>query len=986
MLELVNISRLYKQKKGPTVKALDNVNITFNEKGMVFILGKSGSGKSTLLNVIGGLDKYTSGELFIKGKSTKAFKQNEFDSYRNTMIGFIFQEYNVLDEFNVGQNIGIALELQGKKATSEAINEILTTLDMQGYAHRKPNTLSGGQKQRVAIARALVKNPEIIMADEPTGALDSKTGIQLFEALKVLSKEKLVIVVTHDHEFAETYGDRIIEFSDGQVIRDVTKITKNETESAPTTFSEDGISIDAGYVLTEEDLRQINEYLRQKRTKVAIKIENLGAKFSETTQPEAAVHTEKVTLIRSRLPFKNALRMGASALKHKRFRLVLSILLASVAFTMFTLTDMMSHFNPQLITINQMTTLDITHSRVNQVNRIPYEDSDYYNETQINLLKSDMDALNAQDANTNYFPIIESYAFSYPLTQNVADIAGFSSKESIYSKTYITTQPTITTLKKQDLSSAGITMLAGELPVAYNEIAIPSFIYYIYETYGYAPTSGNLSVAITKPSDLINKKYDNFTITGIVDTGYSLETFTKYVNKSNEGLLAYLFGVSPDSYLKAGFNYTFFVSENYFVDHELPKTYSSLEFGPYSVLYMDPANSTKRGGSFSSAGAIESLNANNQIIYFDNTRTLASLTSKEIIVNFDYIIQWNFEIFEAKYSAEQQLVETLTNTNQNDQYIAQMLNDYYFVFGYEKADIKPYTAWDEDEQEMYRYNYYTALTYMLILYEENPYQPELVGKNLVTNAIQTEIDKLNLTDIAVNFGSVHMWEDQKSVYEGYTIVGFEHDYYAQGQTAYISNELITLMHLEENGPYSAAVAYHGSERASVNKFVNKMMPQKINMGKLFVGSNEVIDSLTNITIFMVALSQVFKVVGIIFAVFAALLLVNFITLSISFKKQEVGILRAIGARGIDVATIFMNEAGIIATINIILALIFTLSVSGYVNSYYMAATASRAALLAIGFRQIVLLFLISFGIALVSSFIPVFRLSLKKPIDAIKDR
>lgn len=171
MLELRNISRIYKQKKGPQVAALDQVSLTFNKKGMVFILGKSGSGKSTLLNVIGGLDKYTSGDLLIKGKSTKTFTQSEFDSYRNTMIGFIFQEYNVLDDFTVGQNIGIALELQGKKADSATINEYLDLLDMLGYATRKPNTLSGGQKQRVAIARALVKNPEIIMADEPTGAL-----------------------------------------------------------------------------------------------------------------------------------------------------------------------------------------------------------------------------------------------------------------------------------------------------------------------------------------------------------------------------------------------------------------------------------------------------------------------------------------------------------------------------------------------------------------------------------------------------------------------------------------------------------------------------------------------------------------------------------------------------------------------------------------------------------------------------------------------
>src|SRR5690554_2666783 len=223
MIELRNISRTYKPKKGEEVRALNKINLTFGSTGMVFVLGKSGSGKSTLLNVIGGLDKYDEGDLLIQGKSTSDFKQSDFDSDRNTMIGFIFQEYNVLDNFTVAQNIGLALELQGKKATNEAINNILDSVDLNGYARRKPNELSGGQKQRVAIARALVKDPKVIMADEPTGALDSNTGKQVLETLEKLSETRLVIVVSHDRESAETYGSRVIEFKDGEVISDVTR-------------------------------------------------------------------------------------------------------------------------------------------------------------------------------------------------------------------------------------------------------------------------------------------------------------------------------------------------------------------------------------------------------------------------------------------------------------------------------------------------------------------------------------------------------------------------------------------------------------------------------------------------------------------------------------------------------------------------------------------------------------------------------------------
>ena len=201
------------------MRALDNVSLAFPDKGMVFLLGKFDSGKSTLLNVYGGPDAPTQGEVIVKGRSSKDFSTEDFDSYRNTYVGFIFQEYNILNEFTVEDNIALALELQSKPKDEELIAKLLADVDLQQFAKRKPNTLSGGQKQRVAIARALVKNPEVIMADEPTGALDSNTGKQVFDTLKRLSQDKLVVVVSHDREFAELYADRIIELKDGHIVR-----------------------------------------------------------------------------------------------------------------------------------------------------------------------------------------------------------------------------------------------------------------------------------------------------------------------------------------------------------------------------------------------------------------------------------------------------------------------------------------------------------------------------------------------------------------------------------------------------------------------------------------------------------------------------------------------------------------------------------------------------------------------------------------------
>ncbi len=218
MIELKNVSKSYRLANGIEKKALNCVSLNFPDTGLVFVVGKSGSGKSTLLNIIGGLDKEDSGEVVIDGKSLKHFKNEDYDYYRNEYIGFVHQEANLIPDYNVYENIMISLKLKGMKISYEDCDKLLDYLSLNGLGNRNINELSGGEKMRVSIARALVKNPKILICDEPTGALDLETGNQIFKILKSVSKNRLVIVVTHDINNAKTYGDYLIQIDNGSII------------------------------------------------------------------------------------------------------------------------------------------------------------------------------------------------------------------------------------------------------------------------------------------------------------------------------------------------------------------------------------------------------------------------------------------------------------------------------------------------------------------------------------------------------------------------------------------------------------------------------------------------------------------------------------------------------------------------------------------------------------------------------------------------
>lgn len=360
MIKIENVSKTYKSKNGENCCALKNINLTINNTGMVFIIGKSGSGKTTLLNILGGLDKPDEGHLIIDGKSTKDFKEKDYDSYRSTYAGFIFQEFNLIESLNVEENILFSSHLLNKKEDTKKLNETLRLVDLKGLNKRKINELSGGQRQRVAIARILNKDCKYIFADEPTGSLDTKVGKQIFDLLKELSKTRLVVVVSHDMENAKKYADRMIEMKNGEIVSDVTRVSR-EVRDDFYKNNKGEIILPSSRPLTKKEIKQLNNLLKDN-------VKNIKTSPKQFRKTYPIVEEENNTFD-SKLPkisFRNTLKLAVSNIKVKISRFVTIIFILAIALTLLGLSSFFSEFDGHVATVNTFDSNNIDKLVINQ--------------------------------------------------------------------------------------------------------------------------------------------------------------------------------------------------------------------------------------------------------------------------------------------------------------------------------------------------------------------------------------------------------------------------------------------------------------------------------------------------------------------------------------------------------------------------------------------------------------------------------------------
>ena len=344
MILVEKLTKVYKSKKS-SVKALDDISFTLPDKGMVFIVGKSGSGKSTLLNMISGLDAFTSGEITADGNALSSMSKKSREKYLSSYIGYIFQDYRLIEDFTVAQNVELAMDISG---TDGSVRDYLCDVGLDEYEARLPKELSGGQKQRVAIARALAKKPRVILADEPTGNLDKSTTKEILDLLKRISQSTLVLVVSHSLRDADEYADRIIELSDGHVVKDEIRISDYENS-----FSvKDGvITLPHHKDLTEEEISALLAEGKDSRTV----IQNTGG-FQPTEQP--CDIGEKIELRSKKMSKRNILKMLAIFFKRRIASKLTAVILAAIMLSVYYVIQALMLYNTNTAILNTLINTD----------------------------------------------------------------------------------------------------------------------------------------------------------------------------------------------------------------------------------------------------------------------------------------------------------------------------------------------------------------------------------------------------------------------------------------------------------------------------------------------------------------------------------------------------------------------------------------------------------------------------------------------------
>lgn len=844
MIVLKNVCKNYSTNRN-TFNVLKNVSINLENKGMTFILGKSGSGKSTLLNIIGGLDKFDNGDIIVDGKNIKNFSEHDFDLYRNTYVGFIFQNYNLIDTYNVYENILISMQLRGSSISENKIDDLLKKLEIYNLKYRKISELSGGEQQRVAIARALVKNPKVILADEPTGNLDTKTASEVMKLLKEISKDRLVVVVSHDTNLAKSYGDRIISLEDGKVIDDTKPLKTCKDSNIYTTF-------------------------------------------------------------KSMLSFKDGFKLGITTLKYKKIKLLFTIILTIFSLLFLSLIDTLSSYN---VSSSHAKLLEDSHENFVQIEKYKYNSEykyDYFNKTELALNEDDIKNIKS-NVKSKMYPVykvrnseVSFYQIPALLNINDTDIIFRPSYYNIAGYGEIVVANNIKDVVKEEI--------IGREIINNNEIIISNYVadliiysgismYNNDEIINYKPNS--YSEILNTNNTYFFGKYGKVKIVGIINydnSDYEMYKSKKFVDFSNDDNMI-------NAYDKLGMKIKnvynkIYVNDKFIDNLKYDNIYTLNETNTYEVVSNVLTNNL----------SVKQAVIEDNVLYYDGNdfKKINKLSSNEVLIDISMIKGFDTKNYMVNLNSYLSKYKSKDKLSLEEKFFKNYIKDYNVISNNMNLIINSDIKYDNLKiigitgfrSNSVHYNYYSW---------------ELVSK-FKTNTIE-------LTSYLIPMSS---YKDFKSIINMY--------------------------------PYDSELAVKSTYSDNIIMLVN--------------------------TIYKVR--DIAFYVGIVFLIFTITLISNFIATSIEYRKKDIGILRAMGARSVDAIKIFIWEGLFIALVSATISSILLVFISKYLNVVMISSSISTVSPFIIGKRQILMIYLLVFIVVIVSSVIPIRKISLLRPIDAIK--
>ena len=907
MINVLGLTKIYHSEEGdgPDVKALDHVSFGLKDKGLVFVLGKSGSGKSTLLNLLGGLDNIDFGDIVVNGVSLASLKGRDLDSYRNGCVGFVFQEFNLLENKTVIENVSLALSLQ-RKSNKTAIDEVINKVSIASLSKRKVSTLSGGEKQRTAIARALVKEPSFLLCDEPTGALDFETGTQIMELLKEISATRLVVVVSHDESFAEKYGDRVIKIEDGRIASDTDPINTTAQEKS-------------------------------------------------------------LTLVKSRMGLKNAISMAAHSFKTKISRLAMTIVLSAVSFAAFGMACAYSSWDADEATLNSI----LSSNDHKSIGITCYDEKgpSFISKRRIETLKKQFanKVFIKECLGADVYGNEVEYLSDVDKGKTNASLPPYSGSNNPY---YLGDVFGYMQFSQVDLFPSRFT-LNGRLPEKENEIVISSYHMKRLGLWTYSDVKVKLDIG-----DLFGREYE---IVGELSTNFNSNSYgsveRKPIDRQNERILDCVYDELRNSF-----------SGNIIVNDSLSEHLTLKDARPIAVS----------NGHASLDVAYETVGSSLEQLY---TEFIADKEKQYYLAYPQYYI-YDSETGEVLFSREWYDVNGYTYNINNGTFtktISVPDGDYIVIYEYERGRVSE----EEDPN--------------LIIPEKAPInisRREFVDQRFLFSNQSSKnalfIDDDTFAPLGAEEAILVTDNENSPICAHYLSGKSDVDLIADGDEmttrikgvclkrddsnrCFTNSSMLVSSQMKESLEERATGSYRLIAKLPDNPEIIRAFysycTNKDNLGislKVSNISESAIDTLN--TVYSGPTLPTVLGAAFVLALLSSLILMNFISLSMSYGKREIGILRALGASNRDVLSIYVIESLVVALINTCLGILGSLIGASIINEKIISYLYVEINIFSFSLLEPIMIFGLSILFSLLAVSLPIWKNRNKKPIETLTNR